>query len=321
MSAPGFEFFTSDDAGAPSLYGAAGRMIAVLDWVLVAKGGWAKAYSGTNLAAYRSATGNRFYLRVDDTQTQFARLRGYRAMTAISSGSNLFPATSLAPTTDWGGPKSVATDSTPRRYWGIRTNRYFFMFVETDDPLYGAANRAFMAFGDVPSHCETDTFNTVIVGADSPQSISMTSLPYNGLVATFGSQISGAHMAATPSGSANACGTIMHSAHVPRSNTYEVADTAHGKSGRLQLFPISLYSNEAVSGGSGIPILRGYLPNVQNPLGLIPRSGLADEESITVGSRTYKLLMTQLYDTAGTGGIGFTAGFSAIETTDTDGAL
>ena len=82
MSAPGFEFFKSTDAGAPVLTGQVGKMIAVLDWVLVTKGGWAKAFTGTNLAAYRSNTGNRFYLRVDDTQTIFTRLRGYRAMTA-----------------------------------------------------------------------------------------------------------------------------------------------------------------------------------------------------------------------------------------------
>jgi hypothetical protein len=321
MSAPGFEFFTSDDAGAPALYGAAGRLIAVLDWLLVTKGGWAKPYTGTNLATYRSATGNRFYMRVDDTQATYSRLRGYRAMTGISAGSNLFPDTTLCPSASWGIVKSGVADSTPRRYWGVRTNRYLYLAVEVNDPTAVAASRAVLAFGDVPSLCETDSFNTVMVGADAgtdayfPYSYLSNSIALSG----FGSTANGAHMAASPSGAVNSPGTQMAGGCAPQGQIYAAADADYGRSGRLQISPITLYSNEAVNGGSGIGIARALLPNVGHVLGVIPRSGLADGEVVTFGGRTYKLLTGQQYEVGGGGGTA--CGAMAIETSDTDGAL
>lgn len=55
--------------------------------------GWEKVFSGTNKAAYRSTdvTGSRFYLRVDDSNGLYARVRGYEAMTDIDTGTGLFP--------------------------------------------------------------------------------------------------------------------------------------------------------------------------------------------------------------------------------------
>ena len=59
----------------------------------MAPAGWAKPFSGTNLAVYRSndVTSNRFFLRVNDTNALDARVVGYETMTAISTGTNLFP--------------------------------------------------------------------------------------------------------------------------------------------------------------------------------------------------------------------------------------
>lgn len=55
--------------------------------------GWEKVFSGTNRAAYRSTevTGSRFYLRVDASSGQFARVRGYETMSDIDTGTGLFP--------------------------------------------------------------------------------------------------------------------------------------------------------------------------------------------------------------------------------------
>lgn len=55
--------------------------------------GWEKVFSGTNRAAYRSTdpTGSRFYLRIDDSNGLYARVRGYEAMTDIDTGTGLFP--------------------------------------------------------------------------------------------------------------------------------------------------------------------------------------------------------------------------------------
>lgn len=323
MAAPGFEFFKSTDAGAPSLYGAAGRMIAVLDWVLVTKGGWAKAYSGTNLAAYRSATGNRFYLRVDDTQTTLARLRGYRAMTAISSGSNLFPPTGYAPSATWGAAKSSIADTTPRRYWGIRTNRYVFMVVEVDNRTVNFAGRSVFAFGDVPSLCEADSFNTVIFGAEGPESLQF---PYSFAnswpnILSMSPAVNGPHMAATPSGGVNSPSSGLGSMHSPIPQHYSAADAKFGKSGRLQLSEFTVLSSEETTPNAGIAIFRARLPNVRHGAGMIPRAGLSAEEVVTISGRSYLLLGCSAYDPLSDGGADNPAGFFALETSDTDGAL
>ncbi len=58
-----------------------------------APAGFTKAFSGTNLAAYRSddVVGTRLYLRIDDTGTTDARIRGYEVMTDVITGTGLFP--------------------------------------------------------------------------------------------------------------------------------------------------------------------------------------------------------------------------------------
>lgn len=55
--------------------------------------GWEKVFGGTNKAVYRSTdvTGSRFYLRIDDSNGLYARVRGYEAMTDIDTGTGLFP--------------------------------------------------------------------------------------------------------------------------------------------------------------------------------------------------------------------------------------
>lgn len=55
--------------------------------------GWEKVFPGTNRAAYRSTdvTGSRFYLRIDDSNGLYARVRGYETMGDIDTGTGLFP--------------------------------------------------------------------------------------------------------------------------------------------------------------------------------------------------------------------------------------
>jgi len=52
--------------------------------------GWTKVYTGTNLAAYLSPDG-KCYLRVDDTQLLGARLRLYRTMSDVNTGTDITP--------------------------------------------------------------------------------------------------------------------------------------------------------------------------------------------------------------------------------------
>ena len=59
----------------------------------IAPAGWEKVYSKTNVAAYRSLSpeSTKMFLRVDDTNPQFVRVRGYEAMSDVDTGAGLFP--------------------------------------------------------------------------------------------------------------------------------------------------------------------------------------------------------------------------------------
>lgn len=54
--------------------------------------GWEKVYTASNKAVYRSqdVTGNRRYLRVNDTGAAYMRVYGYNTMTAIETGTGNF---------------------------------------------------------------------------------------------------------------------------------------------------------------------------------------------------------------------------------------
>lgn len=59
----------------------------------IAPAGWEKVYSKTNVAAYRSLSleSTKMFLRVDDTNPQFVRVRGYETMSDVDTGAGLFP--------------------------------------------------------------------------------------------------------------------------------------------------------------------------------------------------------------------------------------
>lgn len=90
--------YHSTDSSAPVLSGQVGALIGVLDAILVngygskAAVGWTKAFSGTNMAAYKQSAGsNQLYLRVDDTNATDARVVGYETMSDVNTGTGPFP--------------------------------------------------------------------------------------------------------------------------------------------------------------------------------------------------------------------------------------
>lgn len=268
--AAGFGYFTSDDAGAPTLSAAAGQMIAVLDWVLVGKGGWAKVFSGTNLAVYRSGSGNRFFLRVDDTQAKYVRYRGYRNMTAISTGTGQFPTNTQATNINtWGVAKGYTAGTAPRRYWGVRTNRYVVMFIES----YGAPDGAsvsqigFFCFGDVPSLCESDSHNTVIVGCNDENAAAYFPSPVvsGSSLATPDSSIGGSNLTVAFSGTPDGAVTSPASALVgPWGHTTSLDVNTQQRislAGRMFFAPLTFYSTGDTGGSTGV-YPRARLPNI-----------------------------------------------------------
>jgi hypothetical protein len=137
----------------------------------IAGAGWSKAFSGTNLAAYKGndVSGTGCYLRVDDTGAKVARCVGYETMSAISAGSGAFP--SVAQRT--GGTywtKSTVADASARPWTVVADGRLFYLLVNFH-PTYTTGG-LFVAFGDLLPTKSGDAWSCVISGYQSDRSAS-----------------------------------------------------------------------------------------------------------------------------------------------------
>lgn len=176
MSAP--TVYSSQDANAPTLSGTAGDLINLLDKCLVtgytgkAAAGWVRktAFTGnsTTQAVFQQGAGNAFFLDVDDrgatsvltgASGREAAVRGYEAMTDVSTGTNPFPTVAqvAAATANW--RKSVSADAVTRGWILIADDRTFTLCVLDGD----AANVwKVYYFGDVYSIKSGDSYRTGI---------------------------------------------------------------------------------------------------------------------------------------------------------------
>lgn len=136
----------------------------------VAAAGWEKLYAGTNLAAYRSAnlTSTRCVLRVDDTGTTTARVRGYEAMTNVNTGSGPFPTT-----TQVAGPglymtKSLTANITARPWRLIADDRGFYWLPITDGGAQTQGQSYY--FGDLIPVKSNDAYACTLLARSTDQS-------------------------------------------------------------------------------------------------------------------------------------------------------
>ncbi|MDD2610647.1 MAG: hypothetical protein PHX60_13355 [Giesbergeria sp.] len=98
----------------------------------LAPAGWEKAFSGTNLAAFRSLAveSTRMFLRVDDTGTTNARVVGYESMSDINTGTGPFPTTTQISGGGW-WPKANAANATARAWTVIADSKGGILHVHT----------------------------------------------------------------------------------------------------------------------------------------------------------------------------------------------
>lgn len=131
----------------------------------VAPAGWQKVFTGTNLAVYRSldVTGNRFYLRVDDTGTTLARFVGYETMSDVNTGTGVFP-TSIQQSGGFYFPKSQTGDATARAWFLIADRRTFYLGNQNLGGAGGTAYALSMVFGDAVRVGSTDNYASICGG-------------------------------------------------------------------------------------------------------------------------------------------------------------
>lgn len=138
--------------------------------VKMAAAGWAKPFTGTNLAVYKSAhpAAHGQFLRINDTTAGTARAVGYENMTAISTGTGLFPSSAQVSGGYYWGKSEETTGTNPVPWLFGSDGRTFYLLVQSSYVYRSgdAPNSTVLAFGDmVPESPAGDAFATLISGA------------------------------------------------------------------------------------------------------------------------------------------------------------
>lgn len=136
--------------------------------VKMAGGGWERPFTGTNLRAYRSASAQRHgqYLRVNDTGVDCTRVIGYENMTAISTGTGLFP-TSAQVSGGYYWMKSATATDAPISWMAGTDGRMLYLFTEAFGAGYPTSK--IMVFGDMASEAPAgDPYATLSLGDVAP---------------------------------------------------------------------------------------------------------------------------------------------------------
>ena len=124
--------------------------------------GWQKAFSGTNVAVYRSqdVSGTRFFLRVSDDGTgsaAYARVRGFETMTDINTGTGPFPTDAqISGGAFW--HKSSTADTVSRQWALVGDSLTFYFSSRTAATTFSSE----LCFGDFASLGSADAYRCVI---------------------------------------------------------------------------------------------------------------------------------------------------------------
>lgn len=259
--------YKSTDSSAPVLSGQAGALIALLDAVLIngygsaTPAGWAKAFSGTNLAAYRPpAGGNRFYLRIDDTGTTNGRGVGYETMSDVNTGTGDFPtAAQVSGGLYW--PKSNTADATARPWIIAATDRMLIMHVSSASTA-NATNASVCVFGDIKSYKSGDAYGTIHIACigSTPNSANN----FSALASALSAASNGHFMARTQAQTGTSVTIGKHtdmckSASTPRIGNDGGLTYPHPPDGGLYMAPLWVHEPIALA-------VRGTLPGLWAPL-------------------------------------------------------
>ncbi len=232
-------------------------------------GQWEKKYSGTNKAVYRSTDpqASGFCLRVDDTGTTSARVRGFESMTDVDTGTGLFPTDAQI---SGGGYwwKSSAANATAVRYDLIADARTVLVAMgagSSSNAMYTAS--PIRGFGDMLALAPGGDGFAVALSCGA--GASYVSHFYLGAFNSASSGADAIYMARPPSG--------LGGSQPNNSLTYVGNNTSSGASGAdptLGAFPSSVdgqlkYSRRYTHAGDG-STPRADVPGVLH----VPQSGV-----------------------------------------------
>ena len=167
--ATGHFYLNSSSPGAPTLSSGAGNMIPILDWALDVSGAvyWEKVFTGTNKAVYRSKTGLRPYLRIDDSATEYCQFRMYETMTDVDTGTGACPDGITQTVSTQRFPKADASDGAAAHEYHIVGDSEFFILAVNHDNGYTLDGQMVrycpMAFGEIASMLSVDNYPALLM--------------------------------------------------------------------------------------------------------------------------------------------------------------
>lgn len=125
-----------------------------------APAGWTKPFSAANKVVYQSADplSTQLYLRVDDTDARYTRVRGYESMTGVDAGTGLFPTLAQHAETLWTWLKSTTADTAPHKWRLFADGRFFWLLLEGRVGYAPTPN----LFGDVTKVLPSDAYHCLI---------------------------------------------------------------------------------------------------------------------------------------------------------------
>src|SRR5574337_1240501 len=179
--------YDSTDASAPSLTGTADSLRLLLKAVLVdgygskSAAGWTQPYTDTNKGAFKQGGGHQYYLRIDDSSAQMARVVGYKSMSDVDTGSEPFP-TSAQFSGGLYARKSITADSTARPWKCWATDQAFILLMFnsiTAYTSYAGSGAATLAFGQLIDSKISGDVNDAFLIASSDTSTSATAADPN----------------------------------------------------------------------------------------------------------------------------------------------
>lgn len=198
----------------------------------LASAGWAKTYSATNLAVYRSSdvAGTRMYLRVDDTGTTNARVVAYEAMTDVNTGTMPFP-TSAQQSGGYYWPKASAANGTARAWTIVADGRTFWLHTHTATTNLGYAGWV-GGFGDFNSLKSGDAYSCMLQGTTTDLSAS-TSATQQGVAYSYSDSLTNAGTAVARSFTALGSSILP----VRRAESYVSGDSYSGNYTAVASYP------------------------------------------------------------------------------------
>lgn len=153
--------------------------------------GWTKPFSGTNKAVYLPQLQYvQCYLRVDDTATTGARVRGYEAMSDVDTGTGLFPTDAQVS----GGLtmfKSTTANSTVKTWWLIGDGGIFYLGTGGRDNNIPHAQ----CFGDINSLKSGDAYSSFLCACVTTSPSTIADQYLFGTLGTYNATQAGKYLA------------------------------------------------------------------------------------------------------------------------------